>query len=89
MISILSPPFFASFPLHPSMLHSFFAQTCMSVCVVCKKYNHISFLRFYAYMFVDLVKLSVLTLVSEIYSTTEMTVTIITCLHPHTSTDIK
>ena len=33
MISILSPPFFASFPLHPSLLHSL--QTCVSMCVVC------------------------------------------------------
>ena len=57
-------------PLHPSLLHSF--SVCGCVCVhgvVCKEYyDYILFLRIcvYIYVFVDLVKRGVLTLLGEI-----------------------
>ena len=85
------PPFPSIPPCYIPSVHKL-ARACVCVCMCGVReiqHNHILFLRFYAYMFVDLVKRSVLTLVSEIYSTTEMIITIITCLHPHTSTDIK
>ena len=57
-------------PLHPSLLHSF--SVCGCVCVhgvACKEYyDYILFLRIcvYIYVFVDLVKRGVLTLLGEI-----------------------
>ena len=86
--------FWALLTLSPSSLHYFIVIvcTCHMQGMVCKQHNMIiceKKMRFYVYIFVDLVKCGVLNLVNEIwhYRLLEMTIInliiIKTCTHPH------